>query len=446
VRRGLRGALAAVVLAGATAAAADPATDFAVLAAAEAGVVVSIRTVATRPARRDEEADDSAEPDAARLPGLERGRPLRGMASGFVIAPDGFILTCAHVVRGVAATTVRLGDGRELVGRVVGSDEPSDVALLKVTAEGLQAARPGSSVALVPGNWVAAIGAPFGLEASLTAGVVSARRDLAGHFGIPFLQSDVAMNPGNSGGPLFNGRGEVVGLNSMAYTTSGGSMGVSFSLPIEVAMDVARQLRAGGRVVRGRLGVKVQEATPALARAFGRTEGGGALVVAAGAAPAEVLFAGDIVLGPSGGVPLGYAALQQLVAGTAPGTRLRLDVWRGAQVVAVEVEVKAAVLPAEPAASHARGGDVLGLVLVEAATGLREKLEARAGLDVREAYGPALRAGIGAGDRILALNASPTPDRASYAAAVGRLHPGEAIAVLVLRERRSAWVAMQAED
>jgi len=447
---GQRG-LCAALLAFAAAAQAAPPPDFAELAAAQAAVVVSIRTVITRPLVRDEDDDgqDEREGDGespAVQPSRERARPLRGMASGFVIGADGAILTSAHVVRGVIATIVRLSDGRELNARVVASDEASDVALLQVAAAGLPTARLGSSASLVPGDWVAAIGAPFGLEASLTAGVVSARRDLPGHFGVSFVQTDVAMNPGNSGGPLFNARGEVVGLNSMSYTTSGGYMGVSFSLPIEVALDVVRQLRAEGRVVRGRLGVRVQEATPLLSRAFGRPAGGGALVIAAASAP-EPLRAGDIVLGAAGGPVLDYAALQKLVAASAPGSRLRLAVWRDGRTVILEVEILPVAAPTEPAPTRSTGGDALGLVVVEADTGLRDKLEGRAGLDVVGSYGPALRAGIGVGDRILAINGRPVPNRAAYVAAMAPLRAGgDTVALLVLRERRRAWVALQRDD
>ena len=440
-------ALWPVALLAATAVRAAPPPDFAALAADQAAVVVSIRTVITRPAARDDEDDDDeVEGGMPPLPApRERARPLRGMASGFIIGADGVILTGAHVVQGVVATVVKLSDGREMTARVVASDEVSDVAILQVHATGLPAARIGNSAALVPGDWVAAIGAPFGLEASLTAGVVSARRDLPGHYGLTFLQTDVAMNPGNSGGPLFNARGEVVGLNSMTYTTSGGYMGVSFSLPIEAALDVVRQLRKDGRVVRGRLGVRVQEATPLLSRAFGRAAGGGALVIAAGSA-ADPLRAGDIVLGAFGGPVLDYPALQQLIATSAPGSRVRLAVWREGRSMPMDVEILPVATATQPPPARTSGGDALGLVLVEADTSVRDKLEGRDGLDVRESYGPALRAGIGAGDRILAVNGRPVPSQAAYAASIAALRRGDTIALLVLRERRRAWIAVQPDD
>jgi len=452
-RHGGLAALFALALALAAAAEGAPPPDFAALVASQAPVVVSIRTVIIRPQMREEDSDEGEgegegegeSPPGAAPPARERVRPLRGMASGFVVGADGTILTSAHVVRGVLATVVRLHDGRELTAHVVAADEASDVAILQVAATGLATARIGSSATLAPGDWVAAIGAPFGLDASFTAGVVSARRDLPGHFGVPFLQTDVAMNPGNSGGPLFNARGEVVGLNSMSYTTSGGYMGVSFSLPIETVLDVVRQLRAQGRVVRGRLGVHVQEATPLLSRAFGRPTGGGALVIAAASAT-DPLRAGDIVLGPAGGPVLDYAALQQLVAATAPGSRLRLAVWRDGRALPVEVEVLPVATPVELPPARSVGGDALGLVVVEAATGLRDKLEGRAGLDVVESHGAALRAGIGAGDRILAVNGRPVPSRAAYDAAIAPLRLGDAVALLVLRDRRRAWIGLQGED
>ncbi|HSC62524.1 MAG TPA: trypsin-like peptidase domain-containing protein, partial [Caldimonas sp.] len=259
--------------------------DFVSYVSREEAVVVSIRTVAPWvPVTGDGDIDDPLLSEGAAAPVREAPRkpafdqaPTRNQASGIVISADGHILTSAHVVTDIEGATVVLADGREFNARVIGLDILSDVALLKIDATGLTAARIGDPSRLAVGDWVAAIGAPFGFDATVTAGIVSARRFFPGGLGVSFIQTDVATNPGSSGGPLFNLHGEVVGMSAMVYTSSGGFMGVSFALPIDVAMDVAQRLRTQGRVVRGQLGARIQEVTLGLARAFGRNDGAGAL-------------------------------------------------------------------------------------------------------------------------------------------------------------------------
>jgi serine protease Do len=262
--------------------------------------------------------------EAPRKPAFDQS-PTRNQASGIIISADGYILTSAHVVTNIEAASVVLADSREFKGRVIGLDVRSDVALIKIDATGLTAARIGDPRRLAIGDWVAAIGATFGFEATVTAGIVSARRFFPGGLGVSFIQTDVATNPGSSGGPLFNLEGDVVGMSSMVYTSSGGYMGVSFALPIDVAMDVADRLRTEGRVVRGQLGARVQAVTLGLARAFGRTDAAGALVTRVdrgSAAERAGLRAGDIVLTAGDRKEMSYAELQKAVAATAPGTRL----------------------------------------------------------------------------------------------------------------------------
>ena len=295
----------AVLAAGLGAVATAP--DIASYVSREEAVVVSIKTVAQwSPFEGEYDDDDPLLSDGTATPVREAPRrpvfdqaPTRNQASGIVISADGYILTNAHVVTNIEGASVVLADGREFEGRVVGLDLRSDVALLKIETTGLIAARVGDPARLSVGDWVVAIGAPFGFEATVTAGIVSARRFFPGGLGVSYIQTDVATNPGSSGGALFNLEGDVVGMNSMVYTSSGGYMGVSFALPIDVAIDIADRLRTHGRVVRGQLGARVQQVTFALARAFGRSDAAGALVTRidrGSAAEQAGLKTGDIIV------------------------------------------------------------------------------------------------------------------------------------------------------
>jgi serine protease Do len=284
--------------------------DFVSSLARETSIVVSIAT--TRRAAQGELgfAPDSfavaaRRPTATRDPWSWPRRPEheRDLASGIVIGSDGEILTNAHAVADVERAIVRLADGRQFSGKVVGIDKTTDVALLKIDAHGLPAASIGSSASLAAGEWVVAIGSPFGLDNSATAGIVSAARRFLPGSAVPLIQTDVAINPGSSGGPLFNLRGEVVGINSMVFSLTGGYMGVSFSVPIDLAIRIADDLRSFGRVTRGQLGAKIQEITPDLARSFGLAATRGALVLrVARDSPADRsgLLGGDVVLGIEG--------------------------------------------------------------------------------------------------------------------------------------------------
>jgi serine protease Do len=428
--------------------------DFASHVSREEAVVVSIKTVAPwSPFTGEDDSEDPLLFDGSAKPVREPARkhafdqsPTRNQASGIVISADGYIVTSAHVVTGITAASVVLADGREFKGRVVGLDLPSDVALMKIDASGLAAARIGDPGRLAVGDWVAAIGAPFGFDASVTAGIVSARRLLPGALGVSFIQTDVATNPGSSGGPLFNLEGDVVGMNSMVYTSSGGYMGVSFALPIDVAMDVASHLRSQGRVVRGHLGARVQEMTVGLARAFGRSDATGALVTrVVPRSPAERagLRTGDIVLAAGDSEAMSYPELQQAVAATPPGTRLRLTVWRGGapRTIAVTVEAFKSGAPPVPEEEPIRG-DRLGLVVVESPTGSDPLFGKAPRLEVREAHGAALRAGIGAGDVIVALNDVPLVRLALYQAELAQIRADAYVAVLIMRQGRFQYFAL----
>jgi serine protease Do len=347
------------------------------------------------------------------MPMPKGGMPRHGMGSGFIVSADGYILTNAHVVADAADVTVRLSDRRELKAKVVGADARTDVALLKVEATGLPTVKMGDAKSLKPGEWVAAIGSPFGLENSVTAGVVSATgRALPDSSYVPFIQTDVAVNPGNSGGPLFNMAGEVIGINSQIFTRTGGYQGVSFAIPIDVALNVKDQLAAGGRVVRGRLGIGIQEVNQALAGSFGMKTASGALVTQVEKdSPAEAagLKAGDVVLKLDGKAIERSGELARRIAETKPGTRATLELWRdgAAKEVAVTVgEAKdAKVAAAAPADMAAQGK--LGVAVRPLSAEERKEAGGKEGLVVEGVSGPAAKAGIQRGDVILAVNGTP---------------------------------------
>jgi serine protease Do len=430
--------------------------DFASQVAREESVVVTVTTMSARarqPGNRDDDLLHEDDRAPAMLPGSSlEPRPGHNLASGFIISREGHILSSAHAVDPVDALTVRLFDGREFVGRVLGLDDVSDVALLKIEADGLPVASIGEPRDLLVGDWVVAIGAPFGFESSVTAGIVSAKRFFPGRTGMPFIQSDVAINPGSSGGPLFNLRGEVVGMNSMAYTHNGGYMGVSFSLPANVAMDVAGQLRTRGRVVRSQLGLHVQETTLPLARVFRLTHAAGALItrVDPGSQGERAgLRSGDIVVGFGDGPELSYAEMQQIVAMTPAGTSLLLNVWRTGAMLHMSIEVTEAPRPAAPSSpspqTDAQDGDRLGLVFPDAED-RRRFFSNSSELTVRETCGPARRAGIASGDVIVGINDHLTRNFMDYQAALARLPKGAYVAVLVRRDGQQAYISLGAAD
>src|SRR5438552_2008766 len=258
-------------------------------------------------------------------------QPIRGEGSGFIIRPDGVIMTNAHVVDGASEVTVRLTDRREYTAKVVGVDPKSDIAILRIPAKDLPTVRIGDSRGLKVGEWVLAIGAPFGFENSATAGIVSAKGRTLDSGYVPFIQTDVPINPGNSGGPLFNMRGEVVGINSQIYSRSGGYMGVSFSIPIDVAMQVGQQLQTSGHVTRGKLGVLIQPVTQGLADSFGLPQPEGALVSSVekgGPAEHAGIQSGDVILKLNGTPLKDSGELPVQIAAITPGTNANLEIWR----------------------------------------------------------------------------------------------------------------------
>jgi serine protease Do len=337
----------------------------------------------------------------------------RGVGSGFVLTSDGMIMTNAHVVDGADEVIVTLTDKREFKAKIIGADKRSDVAVVKIDATGLPAVKVGDVNRLKVGEWVMAIGSPFGLENSVTAGIVSAKQRDTGDY-LPFIQTDVAINPGNSGGPLINMRGEVVGINSQIYSRSGGSMGISFAIPMDEAVRVSEQLRATGRVTRGRIGVQIDQVTKDVAESIGLGKPQGALVRAVEAgAPADKagVEAGDIIIKFDGKSVEKSTDLPRMVGATKPGTKSTLTVFRRgntkelsvtvAEIEADKTEGKLADKTVKPKSSSA--AQALGLVVSELTDTQKKDLKLKGGVQVDAASDVAARAGLREGDVILAV-------------------------------------------
>jgi serine protease Do len=363
--------------------------------------------------------------------------PSRGEGSGFIVSADGVILTNAHVVDEASDVTVRLTDRREFTAKVVGVDRRTDVAVLRINAKGLPIVRIGEPDSLRVGEWVLAIGSPFGFDNSVTEGIVSAKaRSLPGDAYTPFIQTDVAVNPGNSGGPLFNLRGEVVGINSQIYSRTGGYQGVSFAIPIDVAVNVKDQLVKSGKVSRGRIGVTIQEVNQSLADSFGLPRPQGALVSSVErGAPADKagLKAGDVILAVDGHAVDRSSELPPLIAAVRPGDEVKLEVWRDR--AKRQFTLKVVELEDEKMASAREGGagngGKLGLAVRPLTPQERGEIETEGRLVVEEVSGPAAAAGVEAGDVVLAVNGKPVTSAQELRDAVGR--SGKTVALLIQR-------------
>lgn len=394
-------------------------------------------------------------------PGAPGSQDARSLGSGFIISTDGYLMTNAHVVDDADEITVRLSDKREFKARVIGADKRTDVALLKIEASGLPTVRFGDANRLKVGEWVVAIGSPFGFESSVTAGIVSAKgRALPQENFVPFIQTDVAINPGNSGGPLFNLRGEVVGINSQIYSRNGGFMGLSFAIPIDVAMDVQSQLRATGRVQRGRIGVVIQEVTRELADSFGLPSVEGALVSSVeprGPADKAGIEAGDVILRFDGKPVEKSGDLPRLVGGTRPGTVSVAQVWRNGAVRDVRVTV--AELGDEridprktrrgTAPEAAPAPNRLGLVLSELTPQQKRELKVEGGLKVEEVAGNQ-RSDLRAGDIILAVIArgkqTPVTTLDQFNRILSGIEPKVGLTVLVRRGDNQTFLTLRAPN
>lgn len=439
--------------------------DFTGMVKANAPAVVNISTVGeARASRGDRDArpnNDPLEEFFRRFgqPGAPRGEPAptRSLGSGFIISKDGYILTNHHVVDGATEIVVRLSDRRELIAELIGSDSRADLAVLKVeTDDVLPTVRIGDSENLDVGEWVLAIGSPFGFDHSVTAGIVSAKgRSLPtarNENYVPFIQTDVAINPGNSGGPLFNLDGEVVGINAQIFSNSGGFMGVSFAIPIDVAMEVADQLRDSGKVSRGWLGVMIQEVNRDLAEGFGLDRPHGALiskVLEDTPAQAGGLREGDIITKFNGKSIERSSELPYNVGRVRAGEEARIELVRDGKKMTIDLKVGelAGIDQAAGSGSFGTSDDTrMGLVVRDLSDEELARLDIEAGVRVVDAGGEAREAGIRAGDIITRMNHKSVDNSKVFGKIADALPVGRTIPVLVLRDGRQVFLALKVTE
>ena len=392
-------------------------------------------------------------PRSERSPAPQEDAQPRGVGSGFILTSDGFVMTNAHVVEGADEVIVTLTDNREYKAKIIGADKRTDVAVVKIEAAGLQAVKIGDSSRLKVGEWVMAIGSPFGLENTVTAGIVSAKQRDTGDY-LPFIQTDVAINPGNSGGPLINMRGEVVGINSQIYSRSGGFQGISFAIPMDEATRVSDQLRTSGRVTRGRIGVQIDQVSKEVAESIGLGKAQGALVrgVEAGA-PADKagVEAGDIITKFDGKTIEKSTDLPRLVGNVKPGTKSVVTVFRRGvskdlSVVVAEVEPEKPVRktsapePKPPASGPAQ---VLGLAVSEVTDAQKKELKIKGGVKIDTAEGAAARAGLREGDVIIAISNIEIANVKEFEAALAKMDKTKAANVLFRRGDLAQYVLIR---
>ncbi|WP_312727096.1 DegQ family serine endoprotease [Stutzerimonas kunmingensis] len=391
-------------------------------------------------------------PQMPGAPGRGQQREAQSLGSGFIISEDGYVLTNNHVVADADEIIVRLPDRSELEAKLIGADPRSDVAVLKVEGKGLPTVKIGRSDELKAGEWVLAIGSPFGFDHTVTAGIVSATgRSLPNESYVPFIQTDVAINPGNSGGPLFNLDGEVIGINSQIFTRSGGFMGLSFAIPIDVAMDVANQLRTEGKVSRGWLGVVIQEVNKDLAESFGLERPAGALVAQVmdgGPAARGGLRVGDVILSLNDKPIVMSADLPHLVGALKPGSTARMEVVRDGDRKMLDVKIGA--MPEEGEAVAASGGgqersdNRLGVKVTELTDEQKKSLDLPGGVVITEILnGPAAMIGLRPGDVITHLNNQAINSAATFARVAEQLPKNRSVSMRVLRQGRASFITFK---
>lgn len=392
------------------------------------------------PFDQGDEEDNPLAPFFRGMPMPQPPRQMQGLGSGFIVSPDGIILTNAHVVANADEVTVRLTDRREFKAKVLGSDKRTDVAVLKVDAKDLPTVRVGSSENARVGEWVVAIGAPFGLDNTVTSGIISAKgRTLPGDSYVPFLQTDAAVNPGNSGGPLFNLRGEVIGINSQIFSRSGGFQGLAFAVPIDVALNVKDQIQKTGKVQHGRLGVTIQEVNQQLAQNFGLKSPTGALVSSVqkgGPGATAGLEPGDVILKFNGKTINRSGELPALVASLAPGAGVTLDVWHDGKSREIRTTIGAldddkAVVASNGTNDSAMHGK-LGVAVRPLTAQEKKAADVPSGVVVENVGGPAAKAGLQPGDVILSVNSTPVNSVEQLTDIINK--SGKTVALLVQRE------------
>jgi len=393
--------------------------DFAAIAQQYGPAVVNITVSGTRKTGMRGAQEDEDNPLSQFFRGMPfrfgpppSERPAQGQGSGFIVGADGLVLTNAHVVQGASEVTVKLTDRREFRAKVLGSDEATDIAVLRIEAKDLPVVKLGDAAGTRVGDWVVAIGSPFGFENSVSAGIVSAKgRSLPGDAYVPFIQTDVAVNPGNSGGPLFNLAGEVIGINSQIYSRSGGYQGLSFAIPMNVALKVRDQIVATGRASHARLGVSIQELNQGLAESFGLKRAEGALVssvVPGSAAEQAGLQPGDVIVKFDGKAIGAAGELSALVGQATPGEKATLEILRKGETRELSATLGAAQAdPAEKASAQGQDQGRLGLAVRPLTPEERKEAKVSGGLLVEEVGGPAARAGVQPGDVILMAGGKP---------------------------------------
>ena len=385
-------------------------------------------------------------------PGSEqRKKPISGTGSGFIIESNGYIITNAHVVFQAGSVIVKLADKREFKAEVIGVDRRTDVALLKIKAKNLPKVTLGNSNNIKVGQWVAAIGSPFGLENTMTVGVISAiNRALPQENFVPFIQTDVAINPGNSGGPLFNTEGHVIGINSQIYSKTGGSMGLSFAIPIDVAIDVADQLKTNGKVIRGWLGIVIQEITKELSESFGMKDTKGALVAGVekkSPAARGGLLPGDVILKFNNNIINKSSDLPRFVGVTKPNTTVPVEILRKNKLISLNIKVGTMPSKGKIADSKIKKQqnkfNRIGLALKRLTVEQKKKIGGRNGLLVTDVKGSSVSAGIMKGDIILVINNTPVKSIQSFNNDLRKIPKGKVIAILLYRNGDTLFVPVK---